>query len=154
VDRRRRYEAYSSSAHSCVREAQFWIDFYSTGIRAVVMLPAGQSFNNDFFVGTGPPSIVDDRAPSRPKLKASGTFLRRGSARPHLTSENHGKFGINGLPHSPYSQDLAPCDSWPFGYRTHCLEGRFSDDDIALDGGVSDIPMSIGLDMFVRVFAE
>jgi hypothetical protein len=53
----------------------FWIDFSRTGIGTVAVLPAGQSFNKDFFAGTGPPIIVDNRALSRPKSKASGTFL-------------------------------------------------------------------------------
>jgi hypothetical protein len=38
------------------------------------MLPAGQTFNKDFFAATVLPSIVDDRALSRPKLKAMELF--------------------------------------------------------------------------------
>jgi hypothetical protein len=53
----------------------FWIDFSWTGIGVVVVLPAGQRFNKDFFAGAMLPNIVDDRALSRPKLKANGTFL-------------------------------------------------------------------------------
>jgi hypothetical protein len=39
------------------------------------MLHAGQSFNKDWSIGTVPPNIADDRAPSGPKLEASDTFL-------------------------------------------------------------------------------
>jgi hypothetical protein len=93
----------------------FWIALFRTGIGAVVMLLAGQSFNKDFFAGTMLPSIVDNRALSGPKLKASGTCLHLDNARPRLTSDKYDKFGIKRPPHSPYSQDLAPCDFWLFG---------------------------------------
>jgi hypothetical protein len=53
-----------------------WIDSSRPGIGAVVMLPEGQSLNKDLFAGTVPPNIVDERTLSRPKLKASGTFLQ------------------------------------------------------------------------------
>jgi hypothetical protein len=49
------------------KKGMFWIDFSGTGISAVVMLPAGQSFNKGFFASTVLPSIVDDRALSCPK---------------------------------------------------------------------------------------
>jgi hypothetical protein len=42
---------------------------------------------NPFFDGTMLSSIVDDRALSRPKLKASGTFLHLDNARSQLTSD-------------------------------------------------------------------
>jgi histone-lysine N-methyltransferase SETMAR len=99
-------------------------------------------------------SIVDDRVLSRPKLKASGTFLHLNNARPHLTSDRYDKSGIKRLHHSPYSPDLAPCDFWLFEYLKHWLEGRFLDDDIALEGAVSEILMSMETDMFGRVFSE
>jgi hypothetical protein len=54
------------------KKRMFWIDSSRTGIGAVVMPPAGQSFNKDFFAGTVPVSAVDDEALSCPKLKASG----------------------------------------------------------------------------------
>jgi hypothetical protein len=41
-----------------------------------------------------------------------------------------------------------------FGYLTQSLEGRFFDDDPALEVAVSEILISIEPDMFVRVFAE
>jgi hypothetical protein len=112
------------------KKRMFWIDFCRTGIRAVVMLPAWQCFNKDFFAGTVLPSIVGDRALSRPKLKVSGTFLHLDIARPHLTSDKHDKFGIKRLRHPLYSPDLALCDFWLFGCFKHCLERRFVDDNI------------------------
>jgi hypothetical protein len=68
-----------------------WIGFSGTGIGAEGMLPAEQSFNNDFFGCTVLPSIVDDRALSGQKLKASGTFLHCDKARPHLPSDKYDK---------------------------------------------------------------
>jgi hypothetical protein len=116
----------------------FWIAFSRTGIGAVAMLPAGQSLNKDFFAGTMLPSIVDDRALSRPMLKASGTFLSLESAQSHLTSDKYDNCGIKGLPHPLYSPDLALCDFWLFGYLKHCLEGRLFDGHIALEGLISE----------------
>jgi hypothetical protein len=118
------------------------------------MLPAWQCFNKDFFAGTVLPSIVGDRALSRPKLKISATFLHLDIARPHLTSDKHDKFGIKRLRHPLYSPDLALCNFWLFGCFKHCLERRFVDDDIGLERAVSEILISIEPDMFVRVFAE
>jgi histone-lysine N-methyltransferase SETMAR len=117
-------------------------------------VPSGQSFNKGFFPGTVVLGIVDDKALSRPKWKASETFRHLDNARPHLTSDKSDKFGIKRLPYPPYSPDLAPCDFWPFTYLKHCLEGRFIDDDIALEGAVSEMLMSMEPGMFVKVFAE
>jgi hypothetical protein len=136
------------------KKRMFWIDFSRTGIGAVVMLPAGQSFNKYLFAGTGSSSIVDDRALTRPKLKANHTYLHLDNARPPLTSDNYNKLGAKRRPHPPYGPDLAPCDCRRFGYPKHCPEGRFFDDNIILEGVVSEILMSIEPDMFVRVFAE
>jgi hypothetical protein len=84
-------------------------------------------------------------------LKASGTFLDLANERSHITPD---KYAIKGLPHPPYSPDLAICDLSPFGHLKHCPEGQFFDDDIALQGAVSKIQMSREPDMFVVVFAE
>jgi hypothetical protein len=70
------------------------------------------------------------------------------------TSDKYNKCGILKLLRPPSSPDLALCDFWLFGYLKHCLEGRFFDDDVALEGSMSEIPMSIEPDMFVRVFAD
>jgi hypothetical protein len=56
------------------RKRMFWIDFSRTGIGAVVMLPAQQSFNKNFFAGTVLLHVVEDRELTRPKLKAHGLF--------------------------------------------------------------------------------
>jgi hypothetical protein len=118
------------------------------------MLPAGQGFNKDFFAATVPPSIVDDRAPSRPRLKTSGTFHRLDNVRSQFTSDKYDKFGIKRVPQPSQSPDLAPCHFWLFGCLNRCLEGRFFDDEIALKGAVSEILMSIELGMSVRVIAD
>jgi histone-lysine N-methyltransferase SETMAR len=136
------------------KKHMFWIVFSRTGIGAAVTLPVGQSFNKDFFACTMLPSIVDDRALSCPELKTSCPFAHLDNARSRLTSDQYDKFGINRLPHPPYSPDLAPCYFWLFRYLKHSLEGRFFADDIALEGAVSKILISIEPDMFVRVFAE
>jgi histone-lysine N-methyltransferase SETMAR len=136
------------------KKRMFWIEFSRTGIGAVRMPHAGQSLNKDFFTGTGLESVVDERALSRPKWKVSGTLLPLDSARPRLTSDKYDKFRIKRLPHPPYSPDLAPCAFWPFEYLKDYLDGKFFDDDIELEGAVSDILMLTEPDMFVRVFAE
>jgi hypothetical protein len=117
----------------------FWIDFYRAGISAGVMLPVGQSFDKNFFAGTVLPSIVVDRALSRPKLKTSGTY---------------DTFGIKKLPHPLCSPELAQRDCWRLEYLKHCLEGHFFDDDIALEGAMSVILLSIEHEMLVRLFVE
>jgi histone-lysine N-methyltransferase SETMAR len=132
----------------------FWIAFSRTGIGAVVTLPGWQSLNQDFFAGTVLPSIADDRMLRRLKLKASGTFLHLDSAQPHLTSYRYDKCGVNKLPHPPNSPDLTPCDFLLFEHLKHRLDGRFFDDDIAVEGVVSAILSSIEPDMFVGLFAE
>jgi hypothetical protein len=54
-------------------------------------------------------------------------------ARVDLPSGTHDQFGIKRLPHLSYSPDLAPYDFWRFGYLKPSFEGRFFDDDIALE---------------------
>jgi hypothetical protein len=132
----------------------FWIDFSRTRIGAVVMLPAQQSLNKDFFAGTVLPHVVEDRELTRPKLKAHGTSLHLDNAPSHLTSEKYDEYGIKRLPHPPYSLDLTLCDSSFFGYLKQSLEGRFFDDDLALEVAVSEILMLIEPDVGVRVFVE
>jgi histone-lysine N-methyltransferase SETMAR len=127
-------------------------DFARTRIGAVVMLPAGQSFNKEFFAGTVLPRIVDDRALSRPQLETSGSFHDRDKA--HLTSGKYDKFEIKRLRHPPYSPDLTPCDFWLLKSVNHCFAARFLDDIIALERVLPEILMSIGHGMFVSVFAE
>jgi hypothetical protein len=87
-------------------------------------------------------------------LKVGGTFLHLENPRPHITSDEYAKFGIKKLPCHPCSPDLDPCDFWLFGYLKHCLEGQLFDDDIALEGAVSESMMSIEPDVCLRVFAE
>jgi histone-lysine N-methyltransferase SETMAR len=132
----------------------FWIDFSRTGIGAVVMLPAQQSFNKEFFDSAVLGSIVEHRAQTRPKLKASGTFLHLDNARPHLATEKFEECGITRLPHPPYSPDLAPCDFWLFGHLKESLEGQFFADERALQAAVDEILMAIEPDVFRRVFDE
>jgi hypothetical protein len=43
------------------KKRMYWIDCSRTGIGAVVMLPAGQGLNKDFFAGTVLASTIDDR---------------------------------------------------------------------------------------------
>jgi hypothetical protein len=136
------------------RKRMFWIDFSRTAIDAVVMLPSQESFNKDFFPGTVLPHVVEDRELTRPKLKAHGTFLHLDNAPPHLIPEKYDEYGIKRPPHRPYSPDLAPCDFWLFDDLKQSLEGRFVDDDLALEIAVSEILMSIEPDVLVRVFAE
>jgi hypothetical protein len=88
------------------KQRMFWVVFSWTGIDAVVMLLAGQSFCQNFFVGTVLPSIVDDSALSRPKFKASGTILCFDEARSHIISDKCDKFGIKQIIHPPYGPDL------------------------------------------------
>jgi histone-lysine N-methyltransferase SETMAR len=101
-----------------------------------------------------PSSIDDNRAFGCSKVTASGPFLHFDNARPRLASDKYGMFGIERLSHPPYSPDMAPCDFWVFRYLNRCLEGLFFDDDIAPEGAVSGILMSMEHDMFVRVFVE
>jgi hypothetical protein len=121
--------------HNCVQEAHVLDRFSRTRIGAVITLPGRQSFDKDFFVGAVLPSIVDDSALSRPKLKACGTSLHLDNTQPHLASDKYDKFWINRLLHPPGSPDLVPCDFLRFGYLRHCLEGRFFDDDTAENRG-------------------
>jgi hypothetical protein len=120
----------------------------------MVMLSAGQSFNQYLFTGAVPPSIADDRTQTRPKLKARRAFLHFDNAGPHLTTEQSDDFGITRLPYPPDSPDLSPCDSWLFGHLQHCLEGRVLDDDLAVKGAMSEILESIESNVLMRVFQE
>jgi histone-lysine N-methyltransferase SETMAR len=132
----------------------FWIDFSRTGIGAVVMLPVGESFNAVFFADTVLPSVIEDRALTRPRLRARDIFLHLDNARHHLTPEKFAELGIRRHPHPPYSPDLAPCDFWLFGYLKNSLEGRSFDNDMALRAAVTEILVSREPEVFVRVFNE
>jgi hypothetical protein len=97
----------------------FGSDFSRTYIGAVVMLHERQSFNKDFFAGTRLPNTVDDKALSRPKLKASGILFFFDNAHFHLTSDKHNRLEIKRSPHPSDSPDLASYDFWPFKYHKH-----------------------------------
>jgi hypothetical protein len=132
----------------------FLIEFSRTGIGAVVMFPAQQNFNKDFFSGPVLRHLVECRPQNRPKLKARGTFLHLDNALPHLTCERYDEYGIRRLLHPLYSPDLAPRDFWLFVHLKQTLEGQFFDDEVALQVAVSEILMSIESDVLVRIFAE
>jgi hypothetical protein len=64
----------------------FWIDISRTGIVALVMLSAQQSFVRDFSNGTVLRPPVQWRAQHHPKMKVNGTFLDLDNPPSHLTS--------------------------------------------------------------------
>jgi hypothetical protein len=108
---------------------------------------AWQSFNKDFFAGTVLPNIANNSALNRSKLKTSGTFPHLDDSGLHLAFNKDDKLGLKRLPHPPYSPDLNPCDFGLFGYCGHCFEGRFFDDNIALEGAASKMLTSMEPDM-------
>jgi hypothetical protein len=114
------------------RKLMFWINFSGTWIGAIVMLPPEQNLNKEFFTGIFLSRITENRAQTRPKLKARRNFVHLDKAWPHLTPEQYNDFGITRVPYLPYSQDLSPCDFWLFGYLKHYLEGWVSNDELAL----------------------
>jgi hypothetical protein len=127
------------------RNACFGLSFSWTDIGAMGVFPAQQSFNKDLFSGRVLRHIVESKR---------GTFFHLDNAPSHLTSEKDDESGIKRLPHRLCNPGLAPCEFWLFGYLKQSLEGRFFDDDIALQVAVSEILMSIQPDVFVTVFAE
>jgi hypothetical protein len=50
--------------------------------------------------------------------------------------------------------DLTPCEFRLFVHLRHCLDGRFFDDDIALEGIVSEILLPMESVMFMSVYVE
>jgi hypothetical protein len=62
-----------------------WIERSKTSIGAVVMLPAQQRLNKDFFSGTILRHIVECRPQNRPTLTARGTLLHHDDS-PQLIS--------------------------------------------------------------------
>jgi len=62
-----------------------------------------------------------------PKRKISEILLHHDNARPHVAHsvvEFLDKYGIQIVPHPPYSPDLAPCDFWLFPEIKFPLRGR------------------------------
>ncbi|GFS16881.1 transposase [Elysia marginata] len=63
----------------------------------------------------------------RPKFSTSRTLLLHDNAGPHkarATTKSLWELGIQVLPHSAYSPDLAPCDFWLFPILKDRLAGR------------------------------
>jgi hypothetical protein len=96
-------------------------------------------------------NIVDKRELIRPKSKVNGTCLYLDNAQPHLTSGKYRQIWDQKTTSS--SRQSRPAFPW-FKYLRHCLKGQFFDNDVAMEGGVSEMLMLIEPDMFVRMFAE
>ena len=102
--------------------------------------------------------VVKRRLLRRLKIKRPHLFTENGAcrmilhmdnARPHsahLTRIQLQMQGIETLPHSPYSPDIAPCDFWLFGILKSSLRGRSFDTDeelmAAARGVVNQLPKS------------
>ena len=69
----------------------------------------------------------------RPEKFERGWILHQDNARPHIsreTMEFFSKKNIETLPHTPYSPDLAPCDSWLFPkMKTRLADQHFDSEE-------------------------
>lgn len=124
----------------------------SSGMKSIVMLPRGQSFNKEFFMDTVLADLLETIKLARPVKKTSELILHIDNARPHLVDDYLTRNGLTRLPHPPYSPDLAPSDFFLFGYLKMRLEGKFfnSDDELFQEACniLRDIPNSILRDVF------
>ena len=102
----------------------------ASGIKSIVMLPRGASFNKEFFVDVVLGDLLKTIHTERPKRGCSELRLHIDNARPHLVDSFLEEIGLARMCHPPYSPDLAPSDFFLFGYLKTKLQGmHFTSDE-------------------------
>jgi histone-lysine N-methyltransferase SETMAR len=128
--------------------------FSRFGIGNVVLLPAKETFDREFFVEKVLADFDEERARNCPRKHSKDTFLHLDNVIPHQAPRDFDCFGITRLFHPPYSPDLAPHNFWLFGMLKRKLEGSTFRDPIEVLTAVSTIHSTILLDEFISVFDE
>jgi hypothetical protein len=112
---------------NCSKKMMPSAHFSRTGFVSIEFLPQGQNYNSHSFTEIIRPSIVENLAVARPKLKAKAARLNINNAKPHnsrLSLQKIEEYGFIRVPQLPYSPGLAPCDFFSFGYLKSQLEGK------------------------------
>jgi hypothetical protein len=101
-----------------------------------------------------PDDFDKERAQTRPKERARGTFLHFDNAPTHRADDDFDHVGITRSSHPPYGPDLAPCDFCLFGNLKIKLERNTSTNAMELMAKVDEILTDILSPEFISVFDE
>jgi len=102
-------------------------DFFdSEGFLYQHAVTLGRTVTADYYISVLT-TMLQHFKKKRPKRKISEILLHHDNARPHVAHsvvEFLDKYGIQIVPHPPYSPDLAPCDFWLLPEIKFPLRGR------------------------------
>jgi hypothetical protein len=113
-----------------------------------------QKDNSQFFTETILPSIENNLAECRPKLRTTAADLHVDNAKPRtskMSIEKTEELGFFLVPQPPYSSDLTPCDVFLFGYLKKHLEGKHFAREDQVMAAVTEAFDKIPLHMFHNV---
>jgi hypothetical protein len=99
-----------------------WVCLSRSGIGNITTLLEKEIFTCRLFVEKVLNDFDKERAETRTKKPARGTFMHLDNAPTHRTDDDFDHLGITRSSHPLYSQDLAQCDFWIFGNLKTKLE--------------------------------
>jgi len=125
-----------------------------SGMKSIVMLPIGDSFNKNFFIT----HVIEDLRKvleiSRPKLLGSGLKIHLDNATPHFANKELSDLSFTRLLHPSYSPDLAPSDFFLFGFHKTKLKGRKFHSEEETFKAVQEILQSVDRQMLQEAYNE
>uniref|UniRef100_A0A1I8I3D3 MADS-box domain-containing protein n=1 Tax=Macrostomum lignano TaxID=282301 RepID=A0A1I8I3D3_9PLAT len=109
------------------RKRMFTIFFNSQGVVSVNILPAGATVTARYYTDTVLPGVLQERQERARTKHGPRLLLHHDNAAPHRAASTMAYLeqqGVQLLPHSPYSLDLAPSDFWLFPRIKSVISGR------------------------------
>ena len=105
--------------------------FFIKFSKVLILTPKGRTIAGSFYAKYVLSQVVDHYKKVRPRTGVRGIKLFHDNAPAHnskVAKSKHAEYGIEVLPHPPYSPDLALCDFWLFQkLKDHLRGNRFRD---------------------------
>ena len=99
-----------------------------TGFHVIDFLPQGASFNSTYFIDHILTPLFNIKENIWSEAGSRRMWLHLDNCKVHnskLSSEKIEEYGFKRAPHPPYSPDIAPSDSFLFGYAKTKLRGHY-----------------------------
>ena len=96
-------------------------------LKVLILTPKARAIITSFYAKYVLSQVVDHYKKVRPRTGVRGIKLLHDNAPAHnskVAKSKHAEYGIEVLPHPPYSPDLALCDFWLFQKLKDHLRGN------------------------------
>ncbi len=128
--------------------------FKSTGSVLIDKLDKGKTINHNYYIENCLISVINEIRKKRNSSRTKYKLLRdNGCSHAHQDVVNYlSHEGIEIIPHSPYSPDLAPCDFWLDDYIKSNLFDHTNEESLAQE--MSAVVRNTPINEFKKTFDE